>query len=157
MKHKKLSENEIKVYSVDSDAFTIHENDLTRVMGKPNHFIKPYQTGISHFEEGIGKWRLTNKSTIFQTNKYIFRYNDLIEIQKLDNEPIQVVDEWDTPGICKQIGKQNPCMIRAKFAGSGKSYIGPYFNRVHKQILFVVPLNRLSQEIEGDTTTYNIF
>ena len=47
-------------------------------------------------------------------------------------------------------------MIRAKFAGSGKSYIGQYFKRVHKQMLFVVPHNRLSQDIEGDATTYNI-
>ena len=119
--------------------------------------MKSYQTGILNFEEGIGKWRLTNKSIKFPTNKYIFRYNDLIEVPKLENEPIEVVDEWDPPGICKQIEKQNPCMIRAKFAGSGKSYIGQYFKKVHKQILFVVPQNRLSQEIEGDATTYNMF
>ena len=50
-----------KVYSVKSDAFTIHEDDLTRVMGKPNHFIKSYRTGILNFETGIiGNWRLTN-------------------------------------------------------------------------------------------------
>ena len=65
MKHNKCSENYIKVYSVESDAFTIHEDDLTRVMGKPNHFIKSYQTGLLNFEEGIGKWRLTNKSMLF--------------------------------------------------------------------------------------------
>ena len=142
---------------MESDAFTIHEDDLTRLMGKPNHFIKSYQTGILNFEEGIGKWRLTNTSINFQSHKYIFRYNDLIELRKLENEPIEVVDEWDTPGICKQIEIQNPCMIRAKFAGSGKSYIGQDFKQVHKQILFVVPHDRLSQEIEADATTYNSF
>ena len=72
MKHRNFSENDIKVYSVESDAFTIHEDDLTRVMGKPNHFIKSYQTGILNYKEGIGKWRLTNKSINFPTSRYIF-------------------------------------------------------------------------------------
>ena len=88
-----------KVYSVESDAFRIHEDVLTRVMGEPNHL----------------------------TNKSIFWYNDLIEIPKLENGPTEVVDEWDTPGICKQVEKQNPCVIRSKFSGSGKSYTGLYF------------------------------
>ena len=91
-------------------------------MGKPNHFIQPYQTGILNFEEGIGK--LTSKSMHFPTNKYIFRYNDLLELPNVEKKRIEVVDEWDTPAICKQIEKQKSCMIRAKFAGSGKSYIG---------------------------------
>ena len=140
-----------------SDASTIHEDDLTRVMGKPNHFIKTLREGLLNFEEGIGNWRLTSKSINFPSNKYIFRYNDLIEIPKIENEEIDVVDEWDTPGICNQIIQQNPCVIREKFAGSGKSYIGQYFKKMGKNVLFVVPHNRLSQEIEGDSTTYNMF
>ena len=51
---------------MESDAFRMHADGLTRVMGEPNHVIKSYQTGILNFEEGIGKWRLTNKSTNFQ-------------------------------------------------------------------------------------------
>ena len=53
---------------------SMNQDGLTRVMGKPNHFIKSYQTVILNFEEGIGNWRLTNKSTHCPTNKYIFRY-----------------------------------------------------------------------------------
>ena len=67
-----FSENDIKVCSVESDAFRIHADDLTRVMGEPNHFRKSYQTGILNFEEGIGKWRLTNKSTSFQPTSTYF-------------------------------------------------------------------------------------
>ena len=48
-------------------------------------------------------------------------------------------------------------MIRAKFAGSGKSYIGQYLNKMGNNVLFVVPHNRLSQEIEGKATTLNMF
>ena len=48
----------------------------------------------------------TDKQIIsFPTNKYIFRDNDLIEIPKLENAPIEVVDEWDTPGVCKDQSK----------------------------------------------------
>ena len=65
MKRNRFSENDIKVYSVESEAFTIHEDDLTRVMGKPSRFLKSYQTGILNFEEGIGEWRLTEKSIKF--------------------------------------------------------------------------------------------
>ena len=113
--------------------------------------------GILSFEEGIGNWRMTNKSINFPTNKYKFVHNSLIEIPKIENETIDVVDEWDTKAICKQVEELNPCMIRAKFAGSGKSYIGQYFKKMGKNVLFVVPHNRLSQEIEGDSTTYNMF
>ena len=113
--------------------------------------------GILSFEEGIGNWRMTNKSINFPTNKYKFVHNSLIEIPKIENETIDVVDEWDTKAICKQVEELNPCMIRAKFAGSGKSYIGQYFKKMGKNVLFVVPHNRLSQEIEGDSTTHNMF
>ena len=155
--YNKLIENNIKVYSVKSDAFTIDEDDLTRVNGKANHFIKTYRTGILNFETGIGNWRMTNKSINFPTCPYKFKHNDLIEIPVYENEPIDVVDEFDTKTICNQIIQQNPCMIRAKFAGSGKSYIGQYFKNLGKNVLFVVPHNRLSQEIEGEATTYNMF
>ena len=156
--YNKLIENNVKVYSVKSDAFTIHENDLTQVMGKPNHFIKSYRTGILQFEAGtIGNWRLTNKGINFPTCQYKFKHNDLIELPVYENEGIDVVDEFDTKIFCNQIIQKNPCMIRAKFAGSGKSYIGQYFKKLGKNVLFIVPHNRLSQEIDGEATTYNMF
>ena len=115
-------------------------------MGKPNSFVKSYHTGILNLEEGIGNWRLTNKPINFPTN--IFRYNDLVAIPRIENEPIEVVDEWDTPAICKRIEELRD---RARVT------IGEYVKNIHNNILFVVPHNRLSQEIEGDATTYNMF
>ena len=41
-------------------------------------------------------------------------------------------------------------MIRAKYAGSEKSSIAKYINKLGYEILSVVPHNRLSQEIDGD-------
>ena len=156
--YNKLIENDVKFYSVKSDAFTIDEDNLTGVMGKPNHFIKSYRTGILQFEEGtIGNWRHTNKAINFPTCQYKFKHNELVEIPVNENEAIDVIDEFDTETICNQIIQQNPVIIRAKFAGSGKSYIGQYFNKFGKNVLFVVPHNRLSQEIDGEATTYNMF
>ena len=43
-------------------------------------------------------------------------------------------------------------IIKGKFPGTGKSYIGEYFQKMNKNVLFV---NRLLQEKEVEATTYN--
>ena len=48
-------------------------------------------------------------------------------------------------------------MIRAKFAGSGKSFIGKYMENLGHNTLFVVPQNMLKQEIECEAVTVNTF
>ena len=155
--YTKLEEKGVKVYGVKSDAFTIHQDDLYRVVPKPNHFIKSYREGILNFEDAIGNWRVSTTRINYPTEKYKFKYNKLIQIPLQENEALDVIDEWDTEAVCKQIIPNSPCMIRAKFAGSGKSYIGQYLNKMGYNVLFVVPHNRLSQEIEGKATTLNMF
>ena len=155
--YTKLEEKGVKVYGVKSDAFTIHQDDLYRVVPKPNHFIKSYREGILNFEDAIGNWRVSTTRFNYPTEKYKFKYNKLIQIPLQENEALDVIDEWDTEAVCKQIIPNSPCMIRAKFAGSGKSYIGQYLNKMGYNVLFVVPHNRLSQEIEGKATTLNMF
>ena len=155
--YTKLEAKGVKVYSVKSDAFTIHQDDLSKVKPNPNHFIKSYREGILDFESAIGNWRVSTSRINYPTEKYKFKYNKLIQIPLQENEALDVVDEWDTEAVCKQIIPNSPCMIRAKFAGSGKSYIGQYLNKMGYNVLFVVPHNRLSQEIEGKATTLNMF
>ena len=155
--YTKLEEKGVKVYSVKSDAFTIHQDDLSKVRPNPNHFIKSYREGILNFESAIGNWRVSTSRINYPTEKYKFKYNKLIQIPLQENEALDVIDEWDTEAVCKQIIPNSPCMIRAKFAGSGKSYIGQYLNKMGYNVLFVVPHNRLSQEIEGEATTLNMF
>ena len=155
--YTKLEAKGVKVYSVKSDAFTIHQDDLSKVKPNPNHFIKSYREGILNFESAIGNWRVSTSRINYPTEKYKFKYNKLIPIPLQENEALDVVDEWDTEAVCKQIIPNSPCMIRAKFAGSGKSYIGQYLNKMGYNVLFVVPHNRLSQEIEGEATTLNMF
>ena len=155
--YTKLVANNVKVYGVKSDAFTIHQDDLYRVVPKPNHFIKSYREGILNFESAIGNWRVSTTRINYPTEKYKFKYNKLIPIPLQENEALDVVDEWDTETICKQIIPNSPCVIRAKYPGSGKSFIGTYFKNLGYNVLTVVPHNRLSQEIEGKATTLNMF
>ena len=155
--YTKLEEKGVKVYSVKSDAFTIHQDDLNKVRPNPNHFIKSYREGILNFESAIGNWRVSTSRINYPTEKYKFKYNKLIQIPLQENEALDVVDEWDTETICKQIIPNSPCVIRAKYPGSGKSFIGAYFKNLGYNVLTVVPHNRLSQEIEGKATTLNMF
>ena len=155
--YTKLVANNVKVYGVKSDAFSIHQDDLTRVAGIPNHFIKTLREGILTFETGIGSWRVSTTRINYPTEKFKFKYNQLIQIPLQENEALDVVDEWDTETICKQIIPNSPCVIRAKYPGSGKSFIDTYFKNLGYNVLTVVPHNRLSQEIEGKATTLNMF
>ena len=79
------------------------------------------------------------------------------EIPKISNVKVEVEDEWDTKTICEKIMLRSPVIIRGKFPGTGKSYIGEYFQKMGKNLLFVVPTNRLLKEKEVEATTYNKF
>ena len=155
--YTKLEAKGIKVYSVKSDAFTIHQDDLSKVKPNPNHFIKSHREGILDFESAIGNWRVSTSRINYPTEKYKFKYNKLIQTPLQENEALDVVDEWDTEAVCKQIIPNSPCIIRAKYPGSGKSFLGQHLNKMGFNVLFVVPHNRLSQEIEGKATTLNMF
>ena len=148
--YETLKENGIGVYSVKTDALTIKKDDVARTVK------------LLKVEEGkhkIGGWRLEKSKRVrLPTDDYKLKYNELVVVPQPKNERLNIEDEWDTHTICKQIidcgGK---CLIRARFAGSGKSYIGEYFQKLGYNVLFVVPTNRLLQEKEVEATTYNKF
>ena len=152
--YKTLSDNNIKVYSVKTDCLTIHEDDVDKVYGY--NFCRVWREGLLKFGTGIGTWRLEEKKTItLPTQLYTYKFNEVPEIPKVSNVKIEVEDEWRTKAICEKIAKRNPCLIRARYAGSGKSYTGEYFQKLGYNVLFVVPTNRLLQEKEVEATTYN--
>ena len=155
--YNKLVENNIKVYRIKSDAICIHEDDLTRVKGNPNHFIKSYKEGLLKFGDGIGEWKVSKSSIHFPTDKYKFKYNKLIQIPVYTNEEIIPKNEWDTPAICDELKEKNPCMIKADLPGSGKSFIGKYFENMGYNVLFVCPTNHLNQNCECEGVTANKF
>ena len=154
--YKTLSDNNIKVYSVKTDCLTIHEDDVDKVYGYS--FCRVWREGLLKFGTGIGTWRLEEKKTItLPTQLYTYKFNEVPEIPKISNVKVEVEDEWDTKAICEKIMLRNPVIIRGKFPGTGKSYIGEYFQKMGKNVLFVVPTNRLLQEKEVEATTYNKF
>ena len=55
------------------------------------------------FEDAIGNWRVSTTRINYPTEKYKFKYNKLIQIPLQENEALDVVDEWDTEAVCKQI------------------------------------------------------
>ena len=154
--YKTLSDNNIKVYSGKTDCLTIHEDDVDKVYGYS--FCRVWREGLLKCGTDIGTWRLEEKKTItLPTQLYTYKFNEVPEIPKISNIKVEVEDEWDTKAICEKIMLRNPVIIRARFAGSGKSYIGEYFQNMGKNVLFVVPTNRLLQEKEVEATTYNKF
>ena len=173
--YKTLTDNNIKVYSVKTDSITIHEDDLDKVYGYT--YLRKWREGLLKFGDEIGDWRLVGhsvsqhlgsetsqleeKHTItLPTQPYKYKFNELPEIPKIKNINISIEDEWNTESICKKVIKQNPVIIRGKFPGTGKSYIGQHFQKMNKNVLFVVPTNRQLQEIQDkgiEATTYNKF
>ena len=150
----------VRVCSVKSDAFTIWSDDVHKVEGFK--CLKKYVKGCLDVGGEIGQWKVeADKKVIYPKDEYKCKYNTLIKIPRLNTETIQIDDEWDTRSICEKILKVNaPVIIKAKYAGSGKSYIGEYFAQMNKQVLFVMPNNRQLQEklCDGlDATTYNKF
>ena len=155
-----MKENNVRVYSVKSDAFTIHIDDLDKVEGYK--FLQKWQKGCMDVGTAIGQWKIQEGKTInFPADEYKFKFNELIKIPELKNENIFIEDEWDRESICKKILAVNaPVMIRAKYAGCGKSAIGEYFSQMNFNVLFVMTNNRSLQEkrCEGlEATTFNKF
>ena len=154
--YKTLSDNNIKVHSVKTDCLTIHEDDVDKVYGYS--FCRVWREGLLKFGTDIGTWRLEEKKTItLPTQLYTYKFNEVPEIPKISNIKVEVEDEWDTKTICEKIMLRNLVIVRGKFPGTGKSYIGEYFQKMGKNVLFVVPTNRLLQEKEVEATTYNKF
>ena len=157
--YKTLTDSNIKVYSVKTDSLTIHEDDLDKVYGYT--YLRKWREGLLKFGDEIGDWRLEEKHTItLPTQPYKYKFNELPEIPKIKNINISIEDEWNTESICKKVIKQNPVIVRGKFPGTGKSYIGQHFQKMNKNVLFVVPTNRQLQEIQDkgiEATTYNKF
>ena len=142
----KLVEAGVQVNYVKTDAFLIKTADLKKAKK------------LLNFSKEIGGWRVEKgKLFVAPTDDYEMKPNELVEIPTYENERVTVEDEWDTAQICKQIVEQNPVIIKAKYAGSGKSYIGEYMRNLGYNVLFVCPTNQLLQNTQTDATTNNKF
>lgn len=82
--------------------------------------------------------------------------NEIIDIPTRNNERLKIKDEWDIETICHQIKECHPCLIKAKLAGSGKSYMGEYMKNLNHNVLFVCPNNKQIQEVGVDAIRNNL-
>ena len=143
---QKMQNENIKVYSVKTDAFTIKSSDLQKAQE------------LLEFGADIGKWRhsKTGSDVKFPTKNFLRIETQSIELPtiKINNIPITIEQEFDTEWICKNIVKAlNIILIKAKYAGSGKSYICEYMAKLVHKVLFVCPSNELAENMDTLTKT----
>ena len=144
--YHKLINNKVKVHSVKTDAFIIDKKDIVRAKK------------LINFSKKIGGWRAEdNKQVLPPSDYYRMKSNQIPTIPTYENERILTEDEYDIQAIGEQIVKCNPVFIKAKLAGSGKSYIGEYMKNLGYNVLFVIPNNKQLQEVDAEATTYNKF
>ena len=87
--YETLKANGVRVYSVKSDAFTIHSDDVDKVAGYT--FCRRHVEGCFDVGSGIGQWKVEdNKTVIFPKDEYRYKFNTLIEIPKLKNDNIPI-------------------------------------------------------------------
>ena len=143
--YEKLKEANINVYAVKTDAFHIAKTDSKKTKN------------ILNFHNDIGGWRVEDKKVVPVPEVYGRKHNEIPKIPIYKSERLEVQDEWDTEAICKTVIRKKRVMIRAKFAGSGKSFIGNHFNDLSYSTFFVVPQNMQKQDVPCDAVTQNTF
>ena len=136
---KTLKDNGIDIYSVKTDAFTIKNTDLESAMK------------LLKFSKSFGGWRLSKEDNIiFPTDKLQLLDNSEVKIQPVKVERLEVTDEYNCDEICSLFEKYKLVMLRAEYAGSGKSYACAYMKSRGYNVLFVSPTNKLSKELNKD-------
>ena len=143
--YEKLKANNINVYAVKSDAFHIAQKDVRKAKK------------VLNFGCEIGSWRVEGNKVNHISQRYGWRHNEIPAIPVYKSEREEVEDEWDVQAICEKIIRRKKMMLRAKYAGSGKSYIGKHLQKMGYDTLFVVPQNMLKQEIDCEAETLNKF
>ena len=138
-----LRENDIEVFSVKTDAFTILRKDLQKVMK------------LLKFGEDIGDWKGVLNNFGFPYQQYEMKQNEPIEISEVVNERNMLKDEWDSKEAVEKVLEHKHVLIKALFAGSGKSHIPKQIQ--DKKRLFVTPTNILNQECGVEAVPINTF
>ena len=141
-----LTEANIKVVSAKKDCFTIPSGD------------EPLARTRLSFEEGIGSWRVS------KTDDIIFPFDNLkcveledIEFSHLVTQELASTDEWKTDEMCDHFEQQRRVMVRAEFAGWGKSYACKAMEARGHKVLFVCPTNQLAQNNKENGVALNTF
>ena len=143
--YETLMRDDVMVYSVKTDAFVIDKCNLGKAKG------------VLKFGSEIGDWRWSDKFN-FPSKAFCKQPSILCDIMEYENKTGDVKDEWNTDEIIDEhIMTNRRLMIRAEFAGSGKSYICKHLKNRNYKVLFVVHSNELGQQCGCEWTTINKF
>jgi len=80
-----------------------------------------------------------------------------IEIKELETQQLNITDEWNVNELCDRFEKHRRVMVRAEFAGCGKSHACKAMERRGHKVLFVCPTNKLAQNNRENGVTLNTF
>ena len=136
----------VKVFSVKTDCFVIE----AKAEAKARELLT--------FDKGIGTWRVS------KTEDIIFP-SDSLQVKPLTDVPVvnhvsrnlEVNDEWNVNELCDMFEANRRVMVRAVFAGSGKSFACKAMEERGHKVLFVCPTNKLVQNNRESGVTLNQF
>ena len=109
---KLLQASGVDVYTVKTDSFTILSSRIEEA------------EELLNWEAGIGSWRFSRSDDIKfpdANNLLELKENSWKPLKEYPVRPIQLSDEYDMDAICKHFEEKRRVMIRAEFAGCGKS------------------------------------
>jgi hypothetical protein len=143
-----LRKADIPVFSVKTDAMTIQSGHLERA------------EQILNFEEGIGNWRLSKAEEInFPFELFRFKETAAIPIEEftVNDIPLTRCDEYDVDKLCGFFEEHRRVMVRAEFAGCGKSFTCKSMENRGHRVLFVCPTKKLASYYGENGITLNKF
>jgi hypothetical protein len=146
--YKKLKEADVNVISVKTDLFVI----------EPEHI--DLAKSVLTFSDKVGEWRVSKELfKPLEQADYATVENELQQFEEtnITANRIELKDEWDVNELCNHILTNKRLMIRAKFPGSGKSYVCEHLAKLGNNVLFVCPTNRLAQKYKKHGVTTNKF
>ena len=143
-----LKENGVDVYTVKTDALTIPQSQVERAKE------------VLSWDEGIGSWRLNRTEDIKFPQEdalLVLKENKKPEIAEPKTTPIELSleDEYNTDKLCEYFEQHKRVMIRAEYAGCGKSYACEEMTKRGHKVLFVCPTNKLASKYGEDGCTIN--
>jgi len=158
--YDKLTAGGVEVFSVKTDCFTIkadQENSAMEILAKDEDSIRPL--AVSPFGASkIGSWRVSKRGDMTLPYENL-QVKQLLKPQithpKSTEHPVQ--NEWNTDELCDLFVKHRRVMVRAEFAGCGKSHACKAMEQKGFKVLFVCPTNKLVQNNRENGTTLNQF
>jgi hypothetical protein len=87
------------------------------------------------------------------------RQNNLMSIRQHETKPISLTlaDEYNTDKLCGYFEEHRRVMVRAEYAGCGKSYACESMEKRGHKVLFVCPTNKLGCKYSKNSCTINRF